>query len=300
MNYTNEVDWHSIATHISQVSGQAFQIQTAYPVTGGCVNEAYRIEGMGKNYFVKLNKASHLEMFAAEAAGLAELAQPAVIRVPFPQCWGSTGEHAYLVMEYLALRGDTEHSTVALAQQLAVMHQVSKFPFGWYRNNYIGSNLQDNAVESDWVKFWRRHRLGFQLELAAQNGYTGKLQSLGDELLQDFGLFFTSYTPYPSLLHGDLWSGNYGIDIQGQPIIFDPAVYYGDREVDIAMTELFGGFPAQFYEAYQECWPLDAGYPTRKVLYNLYHILNHLNLFGGSYLAQSERMIAWLLSELKA
>ena len=110
--------------------------------------------------------------------------------------------------------------------------------------------------------------------------------------------FFDSYTPVASLLHGDLWSGNFAFDDQGTPVIFDPATYYGDREADIAMTELFGGFPGDFYQAYNEVYPLDAGYTTRKTLYNLYHIINHLNMFGGAYLGQAQRMIERLLSEL--
>jgi fructosamine-3-kinase len=140
--------------------------------------------------------------------------------------------------------------------------------------------------------------LGFQLKLAAINGYGGRLQASGEKLLINMGGFFENYQPKPSLLHGDLWSGNVGADPKGNPVVFDPACYFGDREADLAMTELFGGFTKDFYAGYDAIYPLDPDYNTRKAFYNLYHILNHLNLFGGDYLRQSENIIAILLSEL--
>jgi len=293
------IDWQTIAKHITETTDQEFQVQTHYSISGGCINQAFRIEGLGQHYFVKINQPSEYEMFESEAASLAELAQPAVIKVPVPICWGATKGHAYLVTEYIAMPGDARNAGIQLGHQLAVLHQVMRTPYGWYRDNYIGSTPQRNTQENDWVTFWQKQRLGYQLELAAHKGYGGNLQTHGEKLLDGMGAFFTDYTPSPSLLHGDLWSGNYAVDIEGQPVIFDPAIYYGDREVDIAMTELFGGFPSDFYAAYQDKWPLDVGYSTRKVLYNLYPILNHLNLFGGGYLTQAEGMILKLLSEIK-
>lgn len=291
--------WQNIAAHISETTGYPFEIKNQFPISGGCINAAYRIEGNGERYFVKLNSSDYLDMFAAEAAGLREL-QQAILKVPQPLCWGIVEEQSYLVMEYLVLQGETHSVSADLGQQLATLHQVTQPQFGWQRNNYIGSTPQVNTLETDWVSFWQQHRLGFQLKLAARNGYGGKLQTQGERLLADLGDFFSDYQPQVSLLHGDLWSGNYAVT-KGkngiQPVIYDPAVYYGDREADIAMTELFGGFSKRFYQAYQETWPLDSGYKTRKILYNLYHILNHLNLFGSGYLNQAERMIASLLSE---
>jgi fructosamine-3-kinase len=296
---SHSIDWQGIATHISKASSQYFEIQTIYTITSGYNHSAFRIEGAGQNYFVKVNTRDCFDMFAAEAASLAEIWQTAIIRVPIPLCWGTTNGHAYLVMEYIALRSDyAQSASISLGQQLAVMHRVSRVPFGWHRHNYLGLNMQVNTLETDWVTFWQKHRLGSQLSLANRNGYGGELQQRGERLLADLGLFFSNYQPYSSLLHGDLWLGNYAMDMQGQPVIFDPAVYYGDRETDLAMTELFGGFSASFYAAYQERWPLDPGYSIRKNLYKLYHILNHLNSFGGTYLGQAERMIASLLSEL--
>ena len=150
---------------------------------------------------------------------------------------------------------------------------------------------------SRWVQFWRERRLGYQLQLARANGHGGRFQVLGEKLLAKLDSFFSEANQAASLLHGDLWSGNYSFDSEGQPVLFDPAVYYGDRETDIAMTELFGGFPAAFYAAYRESYPIDPGYDVRKNLYNLYHILNHLNLFGGGYRSQAEQMMGSLLAE---
>jgi fructosamine-3-kinase len=149
------------------------------------------------------------------------------------------------------------------------------------------------------VEFWRTQRLGFQLRLAAGNGYGGRLQTQGERLLTELPALLAGHTPPAALLHGDLWSGNYSVDVGGAPVIFDPALYYGDRETDLAMTELFGGFSPRFYQAYNDAYPLSEGYRLRKSLYNLYHVLNHLNLFGGGYLAQAEQLLGGLLRELR-
>jgi fructosamine-3-kinase len=177
------------------------------------------------------------------------------------------------------------------------MHRKAWGQFGWHRDNTIGSTPQTNTPARNWVDFWRRNRLGFQLALAHRNGYGGRLQDRGRRLLERFPTLL-DHAPQSSLLHGDLWGGNMSFDRGGNPVIYDPAVYYGDRETDLAMTELFGGFGGDFYAAYEEAWPLAPGYPTRKLLYNLYHILNHLNLFGSGYLGQAQGMIERLLAEL--
>ncbi len=155
--------------------------------------------------------------------------------------------------------------------------------FGWKRDNTIGSTPQRNGTSSDWVEFFRERRLRTQLDLALRNGFAGRLQERGNVLLDLMGAYFSSYRPVPSLLHGDLWGGNWGVDAAGVPLIFDPAVYYGDREADLAMTRLFGGFGNAFYTAYHSNWPLDQAAGSRRGLYNLYHVLNHANLFGGAY-----------------
>ncbi|VAW86381.1 Ribulosamine/erythrulosamine 3-kinase potentially involved in protein deglycation, partial [hydrothermal vent metagenome] len=183
-------------------------------------------------------------------------------------------------------------------RQLAAMHQITQSQFGWHRNNTIGSTPQINTREYNWCKFWRDYRLQHQLNLAQRQGYGGHLQQLGERLLAQMDVLFSSYNPPASLLHGDLWSGNYSGADDGTPVVFDPAVYYGDRETDLAMTELFGGFTAEFYSAYNEVYPLDSGYDSRKNLYNLYHVLNHVNLFGHSYIAQAENIMQSLLEDM--
>ena len=292
------VDWQAIATHISEITGQYFEVQTHYAIASSYLHETYRIEGVEQNYFIKFNYADCLDLFVAEAESLRELAQENRIKVPMPLCWGATQTHAYLVMQYIALRDITPIASGQLGELLATLHRITHDQFGWHRDNYLGKMFQPNHQEENWIKFWQTQRLGVQLALAAEQGYSALLQDKGNDLLSELNEFFSPYEPVPSLLHGNLWLGNCATDVAGTPVIFHPAVYYGDRETDLAMTELFGGFSEQFYDAYQEVWPLDEGYVVRKQLYNLYHILNHLNLFGGNYLKQAENMILSLLSEL--
>ncbi|GMR00111.1 MAG: fructosamine kinase family protein [Zetaproteobacteria bacterium] len=289
--------WHRIEQDISESTYKKFTIEHKVSVGGGSINSTYRIEGSGQRYFVKTNAAECLNMFAAEANGLIALADTKAVRVPRPVCRGVANTHAYLVMEFIAFGGGS--SPYALGEQLAAMHRHTQPEFGWYCDNTIGSTPQINTLSDDWISFFREHRFGFQLKLAAHNGYGGALQRKGERLMSDLGVFFEDYSPQASLLHGDLWGGNHAVDMDGHPVIYDPAVYYGDREADIAMTELFGGFGSAFYAAYHEAWPLDEGYAVRKTLYNLYHILNHANLFGGGYASQAESMIDCLLSELR-
>ena len=192
-----------------------------------------------------------------------------------------------------------ERDWAALGEGLAAMHRHCASEFGWRQDNTIGTTPQLNSYSSDWLQFWSERRLKFQLQLADRNGYQGELLKLGARLSEACHVLFDNYHPQPSLLHGDLWSGNVAALPDGTPIIFDPAVYFGDRETDIAMTELFGGFNGSFYSAYNDAWPLDKGYQQRKHFYNLYHVLNHLNLFGGGYLRQAEHLMSRLLSELR-
>ncbi len=289
--------FRAIEQAIREVTGGGFQIHRQVAAGGGCINSAYRLEGEGGAYFVKLNRKELCPMFEAEAEGLREIAATKTVRVPAPVCWGVAHDRAYLVMESLNLRPGRGACDRIMGQRLAAMHEVEKPYFGWFRDNTIGSTPQPNRRHGDWIEFWAERRLGFQLELAASQGYGRSLQREGEKLRERLPVFFAGYNPKPSLLHGDLWGGNYAADETGEPVIFDPACYYGDREADIAMTELFGGFGKDFYAAYAESYPLEAGYATRKLLYNLYHILNHLNLFGGGYRAQAENMIARLLAE---
>lgn len=291
-------DWTVITRYICEATGSPCHFKQVKPIPGGDINEAYKLECQDRAYFVKLNRASLLSMFEAESAGLHELTLSHSVKVPKPIVFGVSAQQAFIVLDYISLKSKNAQSDRLLGQQLAILHQQIQPYFGWQQDNTIGSTPQLNAIKKNWIDFWREQRLSIQLQLAASNGFCGQLQSQGQRLLADLAVFFTSYQPHPSLLHGDLWAGNAAADETGQPVMFDPACYYGDRESDIAMTELFGGFSKDFYVAYNEVLALDAGYSIRKTLYNLYHVLNHLNLFGSGYLGQAERSIAMLLSEI--
>ncbi len=292
--------WQHIASEVAAATGRPFEIRDNHAVTGGDINSACRVQGFdGDNtidYFVKTNHIRHGDMFRAEAEGLREMASSQAVRVPEVICYGETGKQCFIVMEYLHL--STAGDKALLGRQLADMHRCTAERYGWRIDNTIGATLQRNTQSDDWIGFWREHRLGFQLELAKSKGYGGELQRLGERLLADFPVLFDSYQPAASMLHGDLWGGNAGGLMDGTPVIFDPAFYYGDREAEMAMTHLFGGFSADFYAAYNEAWPLDDGFATRHTFYNIYHIINHLNLFGGGYQAQAISMIKQVLAEL--
>ena len=235
-------------------------------------------------------------MLTAEAEGLQELARAKAVRVPRVLAIGVADESAFLALEWIDLAGSASAASAQFGAQLARQHRTLAEKFGWHQDNTIGSTPQINSRSDSWPAFFRDHRLRYQLELAARNGYGGRLQERGAELLARVDEFLADHRVQPSLLHGDLWSGNVGVDIEGTPVIFDPAVYYGDREADLAMTRLFGGFTAAFYSAYETAWPLPKSAHRRVDLYNLYHVLNHLNLFGGAYRAQSEAMMERLLA----
>jgi len=289
--------WSEIGRQLESCCGTSASLSAPVAVGGGSINEAYRLQGEQRSFFVKLNRAALLDMFEAEAEGLQALRQSAALRVPEPLVWGVSDSQAYLVMEYLPVGG--AGSAAQLGEGLAAMHRYTSDRFGWHRDNTIGSTPQRNTRDKSWINFWAEQRLGFQLNLALEAGADRALEASGGELLEWLPAFMDGREPEASLLHGDLWSGNYAFTQDGEPTIFDPAVYYGDRETDIAMTELFGGFGADFYAAYNNDWPLDSGYVLRKTLYNLYHILNHYNLFGGGYLSQAQGMIGRLLSEVR-
>jgi len=297
----SDLPWNSVADSIERATSGPFELEHASAVGGGCINRGHHIRGGKREFFVKFNSTARAAMFEAEADGLAEIAATHTVRVPMPLCFGRSEQHAWLVMEWLPLASDrlSTESAARLGEELAAMHAVHAERFGWMRDNTIGSTPQSNRQAQNWIDFWREHRLRPQLELAQTNGHRARLQIAGERLLERLPALFSGHDPRPSLLHGDLWGGNAAAIADGTPVIFDPAVYYGDREADLAMTELFGGFPASFYSAYRAASPLSAGYAVRRELYNLYHVLNHLNLFGGAYLRQSEAMIDGLLAQLR-
>lgn len=287
--------WGAIARAVAKATGMAFSVERHSPAAGGSINRVALIEGNGQRYFVKLNRAGRLDMFEAEAAGLAEIAATSTVRVPNPVCHGTAGDHAYLVLEYLDLVPGDDAQAARLGHQLAALHRHAGERYGWHRDNTLGTTPQPNEWRSEWIGFLREQRLGHQLRLLADPGLSERAAPVLEQLPE----FFRGYTPRPSLIHGDLWGGNWSGSAGGEPVIFDPATYYGDREMELAMTELFGGFPRAFHRAYLEAWPLDGGYDRRKPLYLLYHVLNHANLFGGGYVAQAERLLERLREEAR-
>jgi len=261
-------------------------------INGGCINDALRVDTEEERLFVKRNNRSFLDAFQNEAAALEEIAATNTIRVPRVLTSDTMEEDAYLILEFIDEGPPIPANWETMGRQLAALHSIEQPYFGWKQDNVIGSTHQPNPQSQDWVSFFRDYRLRHQFALCAQRGYSFEKSEALITRVSDF--FDTS--PKPSLLHGDLWSGNASFDSSGSPFLFDPGSYYGDREADIAFTEFFGGFDQRFYEAYEEAAPLDSGYIVRKNLYNLYHCLNHAYIFGGSYAHQARGMIDHLLA----
>ena len=286
----------AIENAIVRATGERFPIERITSARGGCIHSSWVVESRAARYFVKENEGRFAPSFAAEADGLIALRE-AGMRVPQPVAQGLGEGKAFLVLEFLALREGRAAGYRELGRLLACLHRRRGREFGWHCDNFIGATPQRNTMTTSWPEFWANERLRPQLDLAGCNGYRGRLQVLGERVINAVPRLLAGHGAIPSLLHGDLWSGNVGFVADETPVVFDPAVYYGDGEADLAMSELFGGFPASFYEGYRELQSIDDGYRTRRVLYNLYHVLNHLNLFGVGYLGESEQMMERLLAE---
>lgn len=293
----------AVAQAISDATGTRFTITAEEAVSGGCIHTAMQLAGKtakgAPRYFVKVNEADREPTFAAEADGLAALRAAGAVAVPEVVTHGEDGERAWLVLEWLDLIPLDIGSGAKLGHALAAQHRLAQSKFGWARDNFIGASAQENGWSDDWLAFWREKRLHPQLRLAARNRLPTRMIDRGERLMADCEAFFGNYQPAKSLLHGDLWGGNASALADGTPVIFDPAIYVGDREADVAMTELFGGFPKDFHAAYRTAWPLDDGYRVRRDFYNLYHVLNHANLFAGGYVRQGEQAIERLLAEIR-
>lgn len=287
-------DWGAISERLHDNGVRVSNESNPIAIGGGDISQAWRIDTTDGPIFVKTSAASALDMFEAEADGLSELAAANAIRVPEVIGCGLAENDSFIATEWLDFERPTTAVERQLGEQLAQLHRKQQNRFGWYRNNTIGLTPQVNTTTDNWIEFFRRYRLQVQLELAKESGFIGELQELGQRLAEQLEAFFDGYEPAASLLHGDLWSGNWACS-NGQAVLFDPAVYYGDRESDIAMTRLFGGFGTEFYAAYDACWPLESGYEQRCRLYQLYHVLNHLNLFGRGYLGRALGLMRELL-----
>ncbi len=288
-------DWTALRTALQRAGVCVPDDAAPRPVAGGDISAAWRIEASTGAVFLKTGPARSADMFAAEAEGLAELAATRTVRVPQALAHGETSGTAFIALEWLDFSRGTTELEARLGEQLAALHACTKPSFGWHRDNTIGLTPQPNPWTEDWIAFFAEHRLGHQLRLASDHGFGGDLQREGARLVERLPYFFRDYRPVASLLHGDLWAGNWACS-EGVPVIFDPAVHYGDRESDLAMTRLFGGFGRAFYSAYETTWPLAPGHEARNALYQLYHVLNHLNLFGRAYHGRALDLIRRLLA----
>ncbi len=267
--------------------GKEVRVTGTSPVGGGCIGDTARVDTTHGPFFLKTAAGSPGAMFTAEAKGLAALHATGTIEVPEPiaSSAGKDGCPAYLLTGWLEPGPRKPRFFEDFGRRFALLHRKGRAErFGFEEDNFIGSTPQPNGWMDDWTEFFRERRLGYQLHLARRNGQDGELQRLGAGLMERLAEYLDEPAEPPALLHGDLWSGNYLSNADGEPVIIDPAVYYGRREADLAMTQLFGGFPQAFYSAYEEEWPLAPGSTERLEIYKLYHLLNHLNLFGSGYL----------------
>lgn len=295
------MNWSSLLSDIRKKTGlSVISASTIKRISGGDIHQAYHLHTPEADYFLKLNHTEALSLFESEADSLNAIANSQTIACPTPIDFGlaENVQKSWLLMAYLPLtaKGDDFQRGQAIAMMHHTLNQSENGQrYGWHQDNFIGHTPQLNAWHSDWVSFYTQQRLKPQLNWAKQQGAPAQLLQLGNQLIETLPQFFIDYHPKPSLLHGDLWGGNSAFLTDGEPVVYDPASYYGDRETDIAMTELFGGFSDAFYAGYNQVFPLDSGYPQRRPLYQLYPILNHFNLFGGHYAQQAIRIMQSLL-----
>ena len=285
----NDLLRDAICEVVEQATGEGFRADSFQFCNGGCIHQSGICSDGRRSYFVKINGLDAAAMFAAEADGLRALSDPGAIRVPDVVAQGAAGDQAFLVLEALDLASrPSETSWRKLGEGLATLHRVVGPNHGWGIDNFIGRTPQSNGCHDSWSEFFVEERLRPQFEMAQAHGFSFPD---ADDFMKRVGDLLADHQPAPSLLHGDLWSGNAGFSDSGEPAIFDPATYHGDRETDLAFTEFFGGFAPEFYAAYRKAWPLEPGYEQRRDLYNLYHVLNHANLFGGGYASQAQSMM---------
>ncbi len=285
--------WHFICEHISDVTQTFFSISKRNAVSGGDTHSAFVINDESHRYFVKINPLVNGQCLRYEMDGLQALSASGTMHIPQLICYGLADEGAkqfeYMVLEHLRFQNPQPEAWYELGAQLATLHQTTTAKqSGWHENNFIGQTAQRNTFSNDWARFFAEHRIGNMLEHCARRDL--RVANI-DVLVTQVHRLLQSHKPQASLLHGDLWQGNVGFCRYG-PTIFDPAIYYGDRETDIAMTESFGAFPSPFYQGYNSVWPLAAEYELRKHIYNLYHLLNHALMFGGHYIDLCKSQIA--------
>lgn len=287
--------WQAISQQLSETLMFTFQIRERTRIMGGDICECYMISDGEQRYFVKVNERKFLPIFEAEADCLRELRLSGTVSVPELVLVGQSKENAFIILNYIATKPlDSGQRSFDFGVNLARLHLWGEQKeYGFDNDNYIGATLQPNSWMKKWDRFFAEQRIGWQLQLLNEKGV-----SFGDinTIVDDTRDLLANHNPKPSLLHGDLWHGNVANTAFG-PLCFDPACYWGDRECDIAMTELFQGFEPEFYKGYESIAPLELGYQQRKQIYNLYHILNHCNLFGGHYLDEATNIIEELYSK---
>jgi len=283
----DRVDEELIA-RLQEETGRELGQAERVPVSGGCIHRCWILQGRWGYCFVKANDADQLSVFEAERDGLLALREAGPIRVPEPFLAVRVGNEAFLLMERIEFDGPVDGERQG--RELAALHGKLSGDgrHGWHRANFIGKTPQPNSWTAHWGEFFAEYRIEHQFRLNRQagNDFRGALR-----LVERVADLVGDHAPAASLLHGDLWSGNAAFDRAGRPVVFDPACFFGDRETDIAFTRLFGGFDEAFYRGYRESWPFPDGWRDRAEIYNLYHLLNHALLFGGSYAVQVQRVV---------
>ncbi|MGB5803101.1 MAG: fructosamine kinase family protein [Vibrio anguillarum] len=286
--------WQTLIQQLSDTLMFEFNPVEKEKVSGGDISDCYMISDGEQRYFVKVNTRDFLTKFEIEGENLRSLRETSTVQVPELVMIGTSKNHAFIVLNYLPTKPlDNATNSYEFGVQLAKLHQWGEQKeYGFDADNYIGSTLQPNPWDKKWGRFFAEQRIGWQLQLLREKGI--ELFNIS-ELVDVVQSRLANHSPRPSLLHGDLWHGNVANSVFG-PICYDPACYWGDRECDIAMTELFEGFQPEFYQGYESILPLSLDYVERKNIYNLYHVLNHYNQFGGHYLVEAESLIKKILS----
>lgn len=283
-----------LSERIGESIRKPFEIIKSIPLSGGCIHQARALYADNETpLFLKYCPCAGISLLQTEANALHAILNTQTVRVPRPILCEIVEESACLVLEFVEFENGSTQNWQRLGKQLAQLHRTTTDTFGWHEDNWIGNTPQLNTPSADWITFFRDSRIAPQLNLAAQNGHPFRH---GPELQRKIPALLKNHSPQPALIHGDLWAGNVGFANNG-PIIFDPAAHFADRECDLAMTRLFGGFPTAFYAAYENEWPLPQDASVRLALYQLYHILNHANLFQGAYLQQAQSLINQLLKK---
>ena len=273
-----------IITQLGNALNTTITVNGESSIVGGCINNTIKINTNKGDFFVKWNTNSKANMFQTEYNGLKVLKDTNTIRIPNVLCF----DDDFLILEFIPPSNPNNAFWEVFGQKLALMHKQTHSKFGLDFDNYIGSLYQDNTQNKNWTEFFIQNRLQAQLSIG---NFSGTLLSDFDKLFQKLPNLFPNEKP--ALLHGDLWNGNFLAKNGDTPMLIDPAIYYGNREIDIAMSKLFGGFNSDFYFAYNESHPLENGWEERIQICNLYPLLVHVNLFGGAYINQVKNILSY-------